>query len=749
MKRNRYLSACRLFIAFACCPTITAVAQTDTLFRLKSLNSSDIRAYEPVKARKVSAASRLEENPDELSVRTYIITQEEIIRNGYISLNDVLRTLPGFRTSEPSHAYLGESFLMRGLMGNMYTKILINGIPILPSAAPGYPLGSGLPVRQAERIEIILGPASTIFGSDAMAGVINIVIPEVERPVEALAGVSMGNAGRSEFNLLLGGKAGGRKNVLQYQLFGTSVQARTRDLKLEDDLIRVDTNAVQNNMNFAPAPGNRSLPRLADMPHESRLLGASLQYRGFRLMAIQMYRKDHSALGSHPQEVAWHDPNTFIADRISNLQLQYDKTAGNFWIHTNLSTNRYIVDITSGYIGVTHPLANGRNFIYAWSNDYNAEQLVSWKRGDFTLLGGVNYAFRKGIGFQSYLARPYDTTLLATNPQGAWIVQNSEDTSSLIAPYSLYNRYSESDFSAFLQGKYTHQRFNVNAGVRMDKPFGEELVFSPRVGAFYKLNSVVRLRGMYAQAFRMPGAFYTYNNYRYRKEPNEPEANYKRETKDLSPERLSNIEAGFIFVISRHMKVDLHYFMHEMRNSITPTQEYPDRPLPPGVDPDFFMGYSNFNSRSKLQGFEAYFHYENAVFKADLAGQYNIGSEAIEGVDTLDFYRSVPRYQLHSALHGDLKTMRVSLYGNYFSSFTGSVVKLNDTIVGKATDGYFVLDGVIGNQFSRRLFVYVRVKNALNGQSKGISAPFITKKPLEYVPQEKRAILFGVTFSLN
>ncbi|TND07483.1 MAG: outer membrane receptor protein [Bacteroidetes bacterium] len=750
MNQDRRLSAISV-LAFACMTVFhqPVSGQDDTLFRIRTLDAKEIKPYEPAKEKMVSAANRIEENPDELSVRTYIITQEEIIRNGYTSLNDILRTLPGFRTSEPAHAYLGESFLMRGLMGNMYTKLLINGIPILPSAAPGFPLGSALPVRQAERIEIILGPASTIYGSDALSGVINFVIPEVERPVEALAGISVGNSGRNEFNLMIGGKAGGRKHVVQYQLFGTSVLIGDRNLNLPDTLIRVDTNKVGNNMNYAGDAADKSIPRIAKMAHESRQLGASLTYRNFRFMAIQMHREDHSAFGSHPQEIAYHDPNTFIADNIGSFQLQYDKQFKKLWLHTNLSALRYFVDINSGYIGIDHPLANGRNFSYAWSKDYNAEQLAGYKWEKFSLLGGVNFTYRSGIGYQGYIIRPYDEGLLSTNPEGNWVVQNSEDTSSSIAPYSLYNSYKLKDYSAFLQGNYKNKRMNITAGVRMDKPAGQDIVFSPRIGAFVKINEVIRLRGMYAQGFRMPGGFYTYNNYRYRKFPQEPQGSYKREEADLQPEQLSNIEGGFIFMINRHLKIDLHYFSHRMSNTITPTQEYPEGPAPPGQDPNFFMGYSNFNTLSKLQGLEAYVHFESRYFKADIAGQYNIGSEEIAGIDTLDFYRSVPQFQFHSALHGDIKTFRVSLYGNYFDDFNGALVKLNDSILTKSAEGFFALDIVLGNQFSRRLFGYIRVKNLLDAEAKGISAPFVTKHPLEYIPQEKRVISLGITFSLN
>ena len=61
---------------------------------------------------------------------------------------------------------------MRGLLGNSKTRILINGTPIRPFSQDGMDIGAQLPIRQADRIEIVLGPGASLYGSDAVAGVI-------------------------------------------------------------------------------------------------------------------------------------------------------------------------------------------------------------------------------------------------------------------------------------------------------------------------------------------------------------------------------------------------------------------------------------------------------------------------------------------------------------------------------------------------------------------------------------------------
>ncbi|CAG0906722.1 unnamed protein product, partial [Cyprideis torosa] len=129
---------------------------------------------------------------------------EEIREQGYYTLVDAIKHLSGIRVSQPGSGMDGETFLQRGLYGNTYTKILINGTPIRPSAVGAMPIGSQLPIRQAERIEVIYGPAATLYGPDAAAGVINIILKDSEYPTFAQADVEVGDDKLTRVSALFG-----------------------------------------------------------------------------------------------------------------------------------------------------------------------------------------------------------------------------------------------------------------------------------------------------------------------------------------------------------------------------------------------------------------------------------------------------------------------------------------------------------------------------------------------------------------
>ena len=111
-------------------------AQPDTTVNidLDVLDARDLNPQLIENTSTITAASRLPQNIREIPFTGYVVTHEQIRQRGYTSLVDVLKDLPGIKVSQPGSALHGETFLMRGLFGNYYVKILIDALPIQPSA---------------------------------------------------------------------------------------------------------------------------------------------------------------------------------------------------------------------------------------------------------------------------------------------------------------------------------------------------------------------------------------------------------------------------------------------------------------------------------------------------------------------------------------------------------------------------------------------------------------------------------------
>jgi outer membrane receptor for ferrienterochelin and colicin len=98
--------------------TITSPGQ----IRTEKLGTEDLIFQEDSLEMNVISASRSSKRIGELPITIYVVTREEIIKNHYNSLIEVIKSLPGIRVSQPGSGELGESFQLRGLIGNLYTN---------------------------------------------------------------------------------------------------------------------------------------------------------------------------------------------------------------------------------------------------------------------------------------------------------------------------------------------------------------------------------------------------------------------------------------------------------------------------------------------------------------------------------------------------------------------------------------------------------------------------------------------------
>ncbi|MFC3308903.1 TonB-dependent receptor domain-containing protein [Blastomonas aquatica] len=109
-----------------------------------------------------------------------VVTAEQLKQRPYMTLIDAVRDLEGVDVGETSDKTGQRTISIRG-MGPEYTLLLINGKrqnnhgDIYPNSFGGNAFNHIPPLDTVERIEVIRGPASTLYGADALGGVINII----------------------------------------------------------------------------------------------------------------------------------------------------------------------------------------------------------------------------------------------------------------------------------------------------------------------------------------------------------------------------------------------------------------------------------------------------------------------------------------------------------------------------------------------------------------------------------------------
>jgi iron complex outermembrane receptor protein len=185
-----------------------------------------MRGLDELMSVEVSSVSKKEQRLADTSAAVYVLTREEIHRSGMRTVPEVLRLVPGLNVAQIDGNKWAVS--ARGMNARFSNKLLvmIDGRSIYtPYFAGVFWDEIDVPVTAIERIEVIRGPGASIWGANAVNGVINIITmgPAIRRDTVVSAGGGDANFG----SMLHEGRAGDRTS---YRLFAdmSGYQALTR-----------------------------------------------------------------------------------------------------------------------------------------------------------------------------------------------------------------------------------------------------------------------------------------------------------------------------------------------------------------------------------------------------------------------------------------------------------------------------------------------------------------------------------------
>ena len=177
--------------------------------------SAEAQQIAQVKERIDVTGSNIKRIDGETALPVLVITREEIEQAGVTSAQDILERLSLNQGGANESLGVGSSLLgltaasLRGL-GSDKTLILVNGKRIAPYALSAGSAAdvSAIPLAVIERIEVLKDGASAVYGSDAIAGVINFILRKDFRGAEAsatLLDTEHGGARQTRYNATIGG----------------------------------------------------------------------------------------------------------------------------------------------------------------------------------------------------------------------------------------------------------------------------------------------------------------------------------------------------------------------------------------------------------------------------------------------------------------------------------------------------------------------------------------------------------------
>ena len=154
----------------------------------------------------VSIATGTSKRIDKAPAVTTLITAEDIARSGASHLDEVLEMVPGLHVAPSTISRLDSVYSIRGIQTgfNPQVLVLLNGTEFKNSFSGGLPYTFRFPANLIERIEVIRGPGTAVYGADAYSGVINIVTKNLSSSANS-AGARIGSFGSRDVWLQTGG----------------------------------------------------------------------------------------------------------------------------------------------------------------------------------------------------------------------------------------------------------------------------------------------------------------------------------------------------------------------------------------------------------------------------------------------------------------------------------------------------------------------------------------------------------------
>jgi len=740
------------------------------------------------------AATRVPDITNDLPFTIWTISAAEILRNGFVTLGDVLKAAPGIRVSQPGNALDGETFLMRGLAGNQYVKILINNLPIKPNILRGMPIGAQLPIRQAERIEVIFGSQSALFGSDACAGIINIVLKESERPLYTQADLTVGNNGFNSLDLMFGGKLGKDKKIFRFSLYGSSTVRSWYQTDQynnpKDNLLQprtylpanFDSTLFLNNPNYRHQFGNQELAFANSMSHESRMFGINLHWRAFQFNYHRMLRSDHTALGLNPLAISWANPSNQIQEQLDvfNIRLQRNKKNRNS-LHA-LTFLTYKVDPNSSATYLSNHLvrtafkfdklqgnslpddqlllqnfnryASGERYHVAGGYDIKLESKSTYFIGSkFRVTGGYLGGISGGDTYTSYLFQPNDYKILGGN--------------RFFGPFDPVNM-GAADANIYAQLEWRTSKIYLNVrgltGASINKN-SAQFATAPQLAMSYKIDSFWSVWGNYSTGFRYPTLFNSAHTYFVGNSSFLQNGWFeqKKETKETT----QNVEGGIRFH-KNDVSFDLSAFSQQANNLIRNDITVKTANTGGGTIDQWIYGYQNV-ARQHIWGIQGLLRSENQEIdinnnnrrrkdvmitgRTEYFIQYTRGWEYPgAGIEPVHEIFNQPRW--HRQFRFFLKAGKLELM---VSTNTQSSV-LSKSLLYRDREGmtmslsryprFRTNDASLRWYFSRYFVGYIHGQNIFNRQYAGLDATG-TPDDLLFNLQQGRMVRLGVSYSVN
>jgi len=448
-----------------------------------------------------------------------IVTAEQIRRYGFRTLADVLRSVRGFYvTYDRNYSYVGVRGFSRPGDYNARVLLLIDGHRLNDNVFGSALIGSEFPLDIAliERLEIIRGPSSSLYGTSAFFAVINVITRDTQqvRGTEIAGAVSSLETGQGRVSY-----GHHYSNDVGVVFSGTLYKSKGQERLFYKEFDSPDT--------------NNGMAEHADHDGATQLLGTA-SYRGFRLQGLYGTRDKRVPTASF--ETVFDDPRTGTIETQGYIDLSYRR------------------DLHSGW----HLASRGYYDRYGYDGDYVYENADGGPPATI-----VNKDFARGVWWGAELTasrRIARHTLAVGSEFRDNLRQDQYNYDQETQLQHLDDRRHSTNWAVFVQDEFTlGEKLRLNLGARHDQydTFGGTT--NPRIGAIYNPAPKTTLKLLYGQAFRAPNAYELFWH----------QTDLAKANPDLHPETNRTSEFVLEQYVGHHLQLTTTAFHYAVKGLIT------------------------------------------------------------------------------------------------------------------------------------------------------------------------------------
>ena len=645
----------------------------------------------------VTSVSKMEQPLKDAPANMLVFTQGQIEKRGFRSVSDLLATLPGVTIHNFSTSGYFNAINIRGINGAHYFKIMLDGIEIDPTNGESVSTAMNFPLHGIVRAEILYGPASVIYGADAVSGVINLITQE--------------QSGKDIY--FSSGPDGYNYSYIRYAQKFSDFKFVARAHMHEDQEYNLDERYPQHfpKVDITNSVGEMVQPaeyRTFDYkPSSTESLNLLLKNDNFDFGFNYSSTIDSTLIGQVDKKSYQNlfDPNSNITTSILGGYAKFHLMIDDIMLSSSLSYDTTTVEEGSYFINRNTDY--NKAYKYSKSERYKFEQLVQ--------TGYKKHQFIAGFTYEYFNSMPMSFDLPAASPSDSYTYPGSD------IPIN-YFETSWGNTAFFLQDYYTlNEMWKFSLAFRYDYNTIENNIFNPRIAVIYQPRSDITHKLIYSESYLSPSINKKYKHFGMPFEPNDIEGDtntyktsyFRVPNQNLEAEKSQTLEYALFAKLPQDIFLQTSVYYTKLDNLVGERElENVDFP---SYDVTVLNATQIYNSgKGVIGGFDISLDYKHSFLGIET--NYWANYSYIDGYMEIDIKNELPFIVPHQINAG----MLIDWQRWSFSPSLKWVNKINsgylpdDSSDREEIDGYTQLDFYGTYKFNSYVLTGLRINNLLD-----------------------------------